>query len=190
MSQARYGKGLRAIVRALWSGVMDYLDAYEQIMSTIRRGLTRAWMEGLKDVGIRPEEMSQEEKAALQVQITTQLSYLDGFLTSIETHNKASGAKLGPHLNRAELWTQRYNETREKAKSAARGNPKLIWRYGDTLEHCGSCSKVAGRVYRKETWDRYGWIPQSKDLECGGWRCDCRREATEEPCTPGRPPAL
>jgi hypothetical protein len=189
-ARGNFRHGIRAAIRGLWSGALSFEQAWRAMNDTLYYGITQAWHEGLAQLGIKPADMSPTEQIGLQQYILDQLSYLDGFLNDVDAGSKANGGKLTPQLARADLWEQRYNEAREKAKSMASVNPPLKWEYGDTVEHCGDCSRVEGRVYRKETWDRYGWVPQSPQLECGGWQCDCRRVPTTEPCTPGRPPSI
>ena len=190
MSQASLRRGVRAAIRGLWTGALSYLQSWDAMYDAIQRRLTQAWHEGLVEFGLKPGDMSPGEKVALGQMITEQSAHIDGLLTAVFENSKARGGKLGPLIARADLWAQRYNDARERAKSMVAVNPPLMWVYGDTIDHCGSCSRVVGRVYRKETWDRYGWIPGSKSLECGGWRCACSRVPTTEPITPGRPPSL
>lgn len=190
MSEAAYRMGVRAAARGVWTGVFDYFHAWDHMYALLHREMRLAWHEGLREIGIQPKEMSPEETIALEQRVVRLLNYVDGFLAAAEEGSKSRGGKLAPLLRRADIWAARYNETREQAKSLASSNPKLEWVYGDTVDHCDSCSRVVGRVYRKNTWEKYGWVPGSKSLACGGWRCDCRRMATENACYPGRPPTL
>jgi hypothetical protein len=189
-AEERYRRAWRSITRGLWSGVLTYVQAYEEALVALRRGMRSAWHEGLAEFGIQPDEMTSDEKAALEGMTVGQSQYINGFLVAIEERSRAKGGKLSPLFTRAGMWIQRYNEARERAKSLASANPKLKWFYGDTIDHCFDCRHVVGRVYRKETWDRYGWIPGSRSLSCGGWQCDCKRRPTDERCTPGRPPDM
>jgi hypothetical protein len=50
------------------------------------------------------------------------------------------------------------------------------WFYGDTVEHCETCSSLEGQVHPLSWYIDNNYIPQmrgSETLECGGWRCLC-----------------
>lgn len=47
------------------------------------------------------------------------------------------------------------------------------WQLGATEEHCADCSRLQGKVLTASEWKSIGIRPQSRDLECGGWNCDC-----------------
>jgi len=187
--QSSYVAGLRAAVRALWSGVMTSEQATDAFQSAVSRGVTSAWYAGLKELGITPAEMSEEERAALLDEKIAQLTYAANAIAEM-AQAVEDGVKLSTLMNRVSYWERAYGHIREKAVSLAETNPKMRWEYGDTIDHCLDCSRVAGRVYRKKTWDKYGWVPGSRELNCGGWQCDCRRVVTKDPVTPGRPPNM
>jgi hypothetical protein len=59
------------------------------------------------------------------------------------------------------------------------------WKYGDTIEHCESCSDmvavgVQSAVYWRDQ-QAAGIYPQSPDLSCSGFHCDCELEPTDDP---------
>ena len=47
-----------------------------------------------------------------------------------------------------------------------------------------------GRVYRASVWAAYGIATQSPKLSCHGYNCKCELVATQNPCTPGKPPRM
>lgn len=189
-AEQNYRSGWRSITRAYYTQSIDFLQAQEQAWSLIGEGLRDAWNEGLAEIGIQPDEMTEEEALARDRMIFEQTRRVGVFLRDINRASAGIEGSLEGMLARANIWGQRYNEARERAKSMADANPKLVWVYGDTVAHCEDCATVEGRVYRKDTWDRYGWQPGSRALACGGWQCDCRRVQTDAPCTPGRPPSI
>lgn len=186
---ATFKASIRAAARGLWSGKSDLLDFVDMMYSAIRRGYEQAWREGAAECGIGPKERTPEEQAILDEMVVANQGYVVRYGDWIETHNQASGAKLQPVLDRSELWVNRYNEVKARAQVMSCQNQKLVWRYGPT-EHCADCRKLNGRVYRAEIWRRYSLRPQSPDLACRGYRCQCRLEPTDLPVTPGHPPAL
>ncbi len=187
-----FGRQIRASARILWRGddpnaLFNFVDS---LNSAVRRGYAQAWTEGAKTCGILPADRTIEEELVLNEYISIAQQRIMPLAEFISANSRANGGKwdsLQPRLN---IWIQRYNEVRERAKSMACADSKAKWHYGDTVAHCRDCSAVVGKVYRLSVWDKYGWIPGSRELACGGWHCDCKREPTDEPVTPGRPPAI
>ena len=68
------------------------------------------------------------------------------------------------------------NLSRAKAGAARR----LRFELGNTQEHCADCSRLHGQVHTGRQWLRSGLMPQSRNLACHGWQCDCRLVATDE----------
>lgn len=187
-SLATFKTSILAAARGLWAGKSDLLDFVDMMYSAIRRGYEQAWRDGAATCGIKPAERTPEEQVALDEMIVANQGYVVRYGDWIVEHNQAAGAKLQPVLDRAELWVNRYNEVKVRAQTMACQNQKYVWRWGPT-EHCADCRKMNGRVYRAAVWDKYV-RPQDSRLTCGGWKCQCRLEPTDDPVTPGRPPAL
>ena len=57
----------------------------------------------------------------------------------------------------------------------------LRWDLGMTEQHCTDCLRLNGQVHTAAAWNASGWRPQSRDLECNGYRCDCSLNETDEP---------
>jgi len=184
-----YRRELRAVVRGLWSDVIDFDQAFESMLSTIERQFTQAWRRGAAECDIGPDELSPDEIAALQERITEETQHISGYLEAIEANSRANGGKLQPLFNRAELWVNRWVEVFELAKSMACADRKGVWRIGPTEKHCRSCAGFDGRVYRFSVWNRNGALPRSSRLECNGFRCECQIDETDAPITRGRFPA-
>jgi hypothetical protein len=55
------------------------------------------------------------------------------------------------------------------------------WTRGPTARPCRDCAGLDGVVLTASEWARMGIRPQSPSLNCGGWRCLCRLELTDEP---------
>lgn len=184
-----YLKSLRAQIRALWRQSFDLDTFIEAFDSTIRRHLTRAWLEGARAVGISQEELSTTELKALQRIIAEEMSYVLGFGQEIQANERGIG-KLTPFTTRAILWANRYTEVVNLAKVMSKKDQKLVWIWDPAKEHCVDCARMNGRVYRARTLEKFGVLPQSSSLACGGWRCGCSLVPTTDKATPGRPPGL
>jgi len=189
MSIKAYRSALRSIVRGYWSGAIDAGQFDGEMTNAINRRLAEAFEEGAKECGIKPDEFTEEEWLALGKAVQSELTFVSGLGEAIEQNSKANKGKLGPLLQRVELWVNRYNDVKNQAKTLICGNLKYRWQLGPT-EHCVDCAKLSGRVYRGSIWQKYGILPQSHELACGGWRCQCSLVPTDEPVTRGRPPKL
>lgn len=181
-----FARNVRAAVRGLWSGVMDYYDFFDAMASAVRYGITNAWNDGAAECGILPNELSPEEQMARQSMITGQMGYINGFASAIEQNSKANGGLLGPLLTRGEMWSNRYNDAKNQARTMACADKKLKWTLGPT-EHCKDCARLAGKVKRGSQWTIR---PQSPELECGGFRCQCQLVPTDEPMSKGPLPKI
>jgi len=156
MTIEAYRRGIRNAAYGLWRGALDR-EWFENVMySVIRRGIHQAYFEGVAECGIAQDEITFEERMNIQNAILEQEMFVEGFADYIEQNTKALGGKRGTIYSRVDIWVQRYNEVRERAKSKACADVKAVWVYGDTIDHCESCSKVVRRVYRISIWDKYG----------------------------------
>jgi hypothetical protein len=185
-----FGRSVRGLTTGLWRGDIDFATFRFSLESAISRHYENAWWEGAGRCGItRADGRNLEEQSAFDRERNIALGRIDGFADSILRRTRAEGYKLGPHLSRAAMWTNHYNRLIQIAATRACADRKFKWVLGPTREHCTDCARYAGRVYRASVWARYGARPQSRQLECGGWRCQCQLQPTDEPVTPGRPPS-
>ena len=188
-----YGRSIRAAARGYLTGVFTRFSFVDSMISTISRGLRRAFKEGLAKFGVTPEEMTAVEQAALDAQINVQLDHLIGFADFVRGKQELykSGEKrkaLNQVFNRATLWSNQYDKTRVLAEAFAGANRPMTWRLGATDEHCKTCQGFDGRTYRFETWRSNGALPKVQALCCRGYRCDCRLEPATGRITPGKFP--
>lgn len=189
MSFSNYQRQIRSAVRGLWRGVISFEDFRDALTATINRGMNQAWKEGAGECGISLDELSEPEQEALQAMIDNQLEYIKGFGTFVDDNSKPNKGKFNDLLSRSELWINRYQEASSQAKMMACADQKLKWVIngkGNCKEHCSSCMKLNNKVKRASYWNKLGLHPQSSLLECGGWRCCCIFEVTNEPISPGR----
>jgi hypothetical protein len=185
-----FRSAIRAAIRGLWSGAMDYFMFFDTMLIATERHYREAWLAGAAQCGIQSiDELTQEEQLRLRSLIIFDQQYVGGLATAIEENSRARGGRLTPLLARGELWINRYNMVYNEGQAAACADRKLIWILGPTEQHCRSCAGFAGRVYRASVWQRNGALPQSQNLACNGFRCQCRLEPTSERGTPGPFPA-
>lgn len=190
---AEYARNVRGVVRALWSGAIDYDQFYELLSSTVRNGLTRNWYAGAQEAGISPSDLSPQERQKLAEMIYSETSRIDGFASAILEGSKANGGKFADFSSRTNAWSMRAQDAQNTARMMADGDVKLKWVMDPQKEHCPSCAKLSDKVKRASYWQKLGVQPQSPPnpvLKCGGWLCGCSLQPTEEPCSKGPLPSL
>lgn len=184
MSVSSYQANLRTAVRGFYNGTLSQGQFTDAMESSIRRGLTRAWIEGAKVCGVKQDELSEKELDALQSAIESEFIYIDSFASGIE-----ESEKLAALYSRLSMWVNRYTDIQNRAKVMACADKKLTWIYGDTIRHCKDCSGYNGKVYRGSAWEASGARPQSSKLSCHGYRCRCRLDVTDRALNRGKPKA-
>lgn len=190
---ATYRAGIRAAVRALWKGLVDWDQFYDMMLTTVRAGITGAWYTGAAECGIAPGELTVDEKLSLEDAVQYENQWITGLANHVEQNNEASGGKLGSLWPRTEIWIGRWQGVRDKAKVMACGDQKLEWVQGPTEEGCPSCSKLNGKVKRASYWKRVGILPRvhgAEYLACNGFRCLCELVKTDKPLSRGPLPKL
>jgi hypothetical protein len=185
-----YGRNIRSAVRGLWGGTLDPFAFADSLMETVRRGFTVAWYEGLAAVGLKPGDMNEAELMALNREIASEYTHVYNFMSAIQNQSRSDGAPLAPHLKRAEMWTNRFVQVKSQAMMMAGLDKRLKWVMNPIKEHCSSCLRLNGRVYRASVWNKYDIYPRKRTLACHGFRCGCLFEVTNDAATPGRPPGL
>lgn len=189
MSESAFRSSVRSAVRGLWSNSLSQSQFKSALSSAISRHLQTAWSEGAKECGIAVDELSEEETKARDAFIDEQKSFVSDFGDAIRGSDKIGKGKLQPLFGRAEMWVNRYADARNRAKTLACGDSKLLWTVGPT-EHCRDCLKYNGRVYRASMWTKYEIRPQSSRLACHGFRCQCQLSKTDKQLTKGVPPRM
>jgi hypothetical protein len=184
--------GVRSYIRGLWSGEMERFEFVSGMSRLMERRLTEAWIEGAEEVGIKADELTEEELAALTQLIADEFQYILNIASDIEDNSREKGGALGPLISRAVLWGNRAVEARNKGKLYAQNNPKLKW-VSKGKNPCTSCRKLNGKVKRASYWREKGISPQDPEnshLECEGWHCHCEMQPTDEALSKGPLPSL
>jgi hypothetical protein len=189
-----YRRALRQLVRGYWKGDLGAFDFLDGMAGSIERNFTKAWYEGAAKWGISVSEITETEYDRLQLEINTEITFVPDFANAVAASSKANGGQLTPLYDRIELWINSYARIVSLAGQLAATDAKGMWKYGDTVDHCASCSGYAGRIYRNSVWRKFlepfDLLPKGKGLACGGWLCDCSIIPTSEPVSSGRPPII
>jgi hypothetical protein len=173
-----------SLVRDLYNGDITEGDFQDAMFSLIEVQFQRAFNEGMRNNGLDPvNDMTPEWDAEYQRMVTDQLQYIEQFAKDI-VDGKNNGQSKDEFMARADLWANQYQSTVNEAQMITADNKdKFKWTLGATENHCTTCSQLDGIVAWAEEWEQSGFHPQQAPndlLECGGWRCDCSLEPTDE----------
>jgi len=180
-TEGDYKRSLKAAIYGLWSSKFGYDDFASHMEAAISRGLTLAFREGFKLVGIDPDEMDQAEMLALDNIITQELMYVQNLGDDIIFSRNQSFKHL---QGRVDSWSEKYEEVRLRARMMADLNGKYLWVLDPICKHCDSCLSLEGKVKRGSTWDTSGVYPRSPKLKCFVG-CGCKLEKTTKPLSRG-----
>lgn len=172
VSERRFRQTVRELSRGLWSGEIIKSSFISQFVSSLSSLLFNHYVDTvvkIADVDIDPTQVTLLDDILERVD-----TYAAGYADFIVKNKKGTG-KLNDVYKRADLWIATQTEVEELAKLDENipAEQEYIWRYGNTVEHCSSCSEQEGRVRTKSEWNDIGIYPQSRSLECKGYRCQC-----------------
>jgi hypothetical protein len=160
---------------------------------TIKFGLRDAFDLGAADVGISPEDYTQQDTFLRDEVIQQEQWHVNELADFMFKLANDPNAKLSDANSRLELWAARFDDMRTRAKVILGKDAKAEWVVGPTEESCPSCQKLNGVVKRYSFWQSHGVLPQAPPnpmLQCGGWNCLCELVTTDKPVRKGRMPSL
>ena len=177
------------LIRSVYNGNMggDFVD----VMGSLLTGqITQAYQQAWENAGETSYALPDFLQSAMNDMITqqTNFDFIYQFYTDI-VDARVDGTSIDPLLSRADLWANRYDDAYNAAvaKIESETGGKLIWKLGATEKHCLTCAALDGVVAFASDWDATGLHPgggPNDKLECGGWRCDCSLEPTDQRRSP------
>ena len=149
--------------------------------------MRRAFNEGMRLNGLDPaNDMTDAFREVYQNKTLSQVEFIDKFSNDIIA-GRGSEAGYAQFTDRADLWSNQYNAMVNEAQLVtADKRDRFMWKLGATEQHCSTCAGLDGQIHTAEEWQELGYHPGNSPngaLECGGWRCDCSLEYTEEKVT-------
>lgn len=183
----------RRFTKALVKGVDGKLDrdAFEQaLLDMLADGAVKAYADGLRTGG-HDGALDSGHQSQLYDFLTDQIDYIDGLGQSLADgqlqptgeprREKAFGDVIDAIRRKAEMWVRKsLKDVYYKGLRASNGNPLMQWNLGATEQHCPDCYSFDGVTKPFNEWYDSGFLPQSKNLACGGWNCDCSLNRVEE----------
>ena len=181
-SQDFFLTAIERMVRNVYYGFMggDFIDVMANLISgQIMDAYQQAWLDDGGSLPI-PEYLT----SAAEADILRQYDFVDQYYRDI-VDARVDKTAVEPLIARAQLWANQWNNSYNNASLLIQkeegGN--LIWKLGATEKHCDTCSSLNGIVASAKEWEESGYKPQNPPnsyLTCGGWRCDCSLEPTEQ----------
>lgn len=165
------------LVRGALGNVASLIVTKLGLQSNIAQQGTQAYIDGKIAGGEKmPVTLSDEDELALSQWRAEQNDYIKSLMDDIKS-GKVNTSELE---GRVPLWVNKSLKKAYHLGLASTNNKQFyMWVLGNTIEHCTTCLTAHGQVHRLGTWVKAGILPQSNDLECGGWRCDCRLIPTD-----------
>ncbi len=178
-----YGDILATHIQGTISGSkQQFIQGMEEIVTA---ELLAIFKDG---VGIdESEDLNDIEQADFDELLQPQMESIQGFADDIYTNKGAIldkqvenlqgfGRNLGQRLL---MWAGAARQFFNRGLIIGRREVTMTWRLGKTEQHCSDCLRFNGRESSKETWLQLagaGFYPQSRNLECKGYNCDCFME--------------
>lgn len=183
-----FNSRLSGLVKGVYNGNIggDFIDS---LAALLQREITLAYRHAWEDEGVENKPVPEALVEEANKLILQQFDYVDQYYKDI-VNAKIDKKPLGPLLQRVELWAARYDQAYNAAllKISELQGGKLKWVMGATREHCETCLALDNNVAFASEWIASGIRPQHAPndvLECGGWKCKCSLQPTEERRTYG-----
>lgn len=179
-----FRRQVAGLIRGLYNGDVVRSEFLDIMANVIQGQLTQAYHAGMQDAGLMPEEITSRMSQQLETFIVNEYPFVDRLANEI-LNARALGNPVEPLTQRAQLWANRWNEVFNAAKIAVSEEfgMKMIWLVGAT-EHCVTCITLNGKVAFASEWQQAGLRPQSQDLACSGYNCQCQLIPTEKRRSP------
>jgi hypothetical protein len=184
-----YRRGLRQLARRFYDERLDRAGFLLEANKLIGFEFNSAFERGLERAGLSKSAMTEEEVSLVNKYADDETIYIGDVADDI-SELKSKNASLDTVRTRLERYVNRLDYVEDLGFAMGAKNKSLMWLYNPLKEHCSTCLKLNGRVYRGSQWAKSGFIPRSPKLKCFGIYCGCRLVATNEPVTRGRMPFL
>ena len=169
-----YRSELESAVEQVYRGRSTAVALVDKMGSLIAEYAERMFREGFEDGGADVEEMTAEERTALDAWRNTQLDHTRGFAEAVEAAQDVPAREA--IARRVDMWIGSLRGLGELARGYALKNRTGVWKLGPTKEHCSTCSRLNGGRHRVSWYIQRNYIPRqhgSETLECKGFLCAC-----------------
>lgn len=178
---ADYHTELDDLLQQAIAGEIDRDEFEERLDDLVAATLLLMFVTGSGDSDI-PLEAQLAFEQEIQIHRDAALGLADDIYVDeafAVTEDRDEEAAESKRLSRVTLWVAGAAGLFHLGMLHGPAERKLRWQVGPT-EHCGDCARLDQQVHRASAWIASGWRPQSRGLECRGFRCQCRLLPTTE----------
>jgi HK97 family phage portal protein len=167
-----YQRDIDALVQQAINGEIEQ-EEFERRMRELVTAMLLIFF--LLGAGLENEaDLSRADRTELDEQLEINLESVGKFSTDIYAGTYAVEGGQENATSRVALWAAAALGIYALGQQIRRDNPKLMWVFDPSKEHCTDCLRLHKQVHTASEWRKSGWKPQSSGLECGGWHCGCR----------------
>lgn len=168
-----YRSELEAAVEQVYRGRSTAVALVDRMGSLIAEYAERIFREGFEDGGADFEEMTAEERAALDDWRNTQLDHMRAFAEAVEAAQDVPAREA--IARRVDMWVDSLRSLGDIGKSLALSNMSVTWEFGDTI-HCPTCEHLNGQRHRLKWFTSRDYYPRKNGaaMDCHGFNCQCR----------------
>ena len=187
MKQAGGYDGVRATYwAAIYDAVYDYLNSVNASVTAFRNGMKKAMVEAFTPAAESGYEsgggtlpMDEDTNEWLTSRQSAELGFIDVLFNDLKALKKQGDFDItSVTFAKANGYAATLDTIYSGAKLRGAGNKMLTWRFGDTVQHCDTCSSLDGTRHRAAWFTSRNYIPGGvgSSLDCGGFNCDCSLE--------------
>lgn len=152
-----------------------------QMVHRARQAITmqmdESFERGLRDGGYTDPTRSQPQRTAINALIQEHLQYAKNLTQFVKTEPDPEMIEA-----RVAVWQNKaVGEAYNLGLAESGSTDNYEWHLGFTDKSCLTCLVSNGQIHTMTEWKAAGILPQSSNLECGGFHCDCTLKKTTEP---------
>lgn len=169
----RFHAELRGLATIGFVGEGSILADVRQL---VKQAIEDAYFEGLKEGGISPDEMDEEDAQNIVQLNLTQQDYITAFVRAIREARNDRTAQRDILDNRIDLWTASIAAAGQAGLNSAKANEMVIFDGPDGEESCADCQRYKHEAHRRKWFAGKNLLPATPGsaLQCGGWMCQHR----------------
>lgn len=145
----------------------------------VKTAVEDAYFSGLQEGGVSPDEMDAEDAQNIVQLDLTQQDYVKPFSDDVRKAARLGTAEAkNAIIGRIDLWAASIAAAGQAGLNSAKANEMVVWRLGETEEHCRTCAQLDGQRHRRKWFVDKNYLPRTPGaaMDCGGWRCLCTLE--------------
>lgn len=151
-------------------GDLDRRNWAIKVRALIRQYGRQAYLDGMRDGGVDPEQIDPEDEDQIAGMIRDQSQYV----TNLGATLKFEGITQTEADTKPDLWVNKtITPFYTAGLASANRNQMMEFTGEDGEETCDTCARLKGQRHRLKDWRRKGYVPRedTDNFQCGGWAC-------------------